>query len=386
MIVHFVRDEKIIDQVIENFERVNSGRNVFLLFREEKDQGNFVYVKQKDKVREFFFCKEDIKELMEGLGDVKGVILHSLDNEFAKVALQIEKETKIYWFMWGYDIYSLPKIKPTLFGKKTLAFLKERKKGLKFLWGIKNIDLLRALYYKAIGNKDPYSIVFKMHKRIDYCVSYMLEDFEVLNRHYPNRYKFMYATFLSLEQYIGRDFMQQEINGENVMIGNSTSPECNHLDVFEHLSGQLEGKKKVYVPLSYGIDTGYKEKVLRDGKRLLGERFSPMTNFMGKDEYIKVLLSCNVGIFYHYRQQAMGNIIAMLWLGARIYLAKKNPVYGYLKRLGIHVYILEEEFGTIGFKSLGKNLVVENRAILSREFNEEKVYNDTKKLVESFNR
>lgn len=77
----------------------------------------------------------------------------------------------------------------------------------------------------------------------------------------------------------------------------------------------------------------------------------------------------------------MGNIIAMLWLGARVYMAAANPAFQFFKRLGIHVFDLQNDFQNHGLNALTENQVATNRAVLAKAFSAEKVEQDYQNLV-----
>ena len=77
----------------------------------------------------------------------------------------------------------------------------------------------------------------------------------------------------------------------------------------------------------------------------------------------------------------MGNIIAMLWLGARVYMAGANPAFRFFKRLGIHVFDLQHDFQHHGLNALTENQVITNRTILAKAFSAEKVEQDYQNLV-----
>ena len=48
-------------------------------------------------------------------------------------------------------------------------------------------------------------------------------------------------------------------------------------------------------------------------------------------EYNKIINSCNVGIFYHDRQQSMGNIIELLLNGSKLFFKKRLHIICILK-------------------------------------------------------
>ncbi|MGH2623946.1 MAG: TDP-N-acetylfucosamine:lipid II N-acetylfucosaminyltransferase, partial [Sphingobacterium sp.] len=110
----------------------------------------------------------------------------------------------------------------------------------------------------------------------------------------------------------------------------------------------------------------------KKGYDLFGDCFTPLTSFLSRDAYLSVIKDCSVGIFYHYRQQARGNIIAMLYFGARIYLSSRNPVFNFLKDNSIYVYDFDLEFNIYLNQPLDSKLIAHNRFWLEQVFSEKK--------------
>jgi dTDP-N-acetylfucosamine:lipid II N-acetylfucosaminyltransferase len=383
MIIHFMYDEKIINQVIDNFEEANPGKNLFLVYRPQNAGNDFKYIKRPE-ARSFNPETDSISEIIAQYPQTAALICHSLTFEFAEQLIKIQGlSLKIFWLMWGFDIYSLPQIKPTLYAPFTKRYIYKVKKGTRIGWFIKQNKYLRSLFFSLSRKRNELTFIEKAHKMIDFCGTYIKEDFDVFKTIYPNsKGQFFYSTLLNLEQYIGAIFLNKEVSANNILIGNSNSEECNHIDVFHFLANKLDNNTtKVYVPLSYGSNEKYKQSVLKEGQSLLSNKFNPLLDFMSLEEYVNILSSCGVGIFYHYRQQAMGNIIAMLWLGARIYLSSKNPAYHYFKRVGIKVYNLESDFNTYKTSYLSNEDRIHNRLILKNIFSKEIVLANHKNLV-----
>ena len=94
-----------------------------------------------------------------------------------------------------------------------------------------------------------------------------------------------------------------------------------HIEVFEKLRKYRTENIKVYVPLSYGSNS-YAESVISEGKRIFGDKFYPMTKFMEKEQYFRFLMTIDVAIFANDRQQALGNIVALLYAGKKVYMRK----------------------------------------------------------------
>ena len=122
--------------------------------------------------------------------------------------------------------------------------------------------------------------------------TYLKEDFLIFSKYYPNHLRFIYCPFSTLEQYIAGIKVNLVESPINILVGNSNSPESNHLDVFHKINHtRLPEKTKIFTPLSYGDDDDYKEKILSHGKYLLDTKFVPLIDFMERSEYISMLTS-----------------------------------------------------------------------------------------------
>ena len=128
---------------------------------------------------------------------------------------------------------------------------------------------------------------------------------------------------------------------KRILVGNSATKENHHVEVFKLLK-RFEGENvKVFVPLSYG-NMKYKEEVIKKGKEILGDTFVPIEDYMEKKEYYKLLSSMDVGIFNNDRQQAMGNINAMLRMGKKLYLRKGTAMWENYLTTGVVISNIEE--------------------------------------------
>lgn len=384
MVLHFVTDEKVTDQIIENFERLNK-TCYFLVFLDD-DQKSYQFIKSKSsKIIDFNLEKNDIMEFVDKYNP-EAILLHSLQLDFAKAILDINKEITIAWYPWGFDIYGLPKIKPKTYARLTNNFL--LKANPKLFWSRKVLkhSKLRKLYFRLnSAEENRYHIIFRAIKKIKYFASYIEEDFQIFSKAYPNSLHYIYSPFSTLSQYLaGNDEIELNDKAQHIIIGNSNTPESNHLDVFEKIAPTIDKEVvKVYVPLSYGGEVNYRNAVLTHGKQKLGAAFKPLLDFMNREDYILMLTMCSTGIFYHYRQQAMGNVIAMLFMGARIYMSSKNPAFSFFTKNGIRVFDFDFDFELYKNTKLESNIVINNRKILNSMFNEEKVLKDLETFIKT---
>lgn len=379
MILHFLLDEKIAEQIISNFEGISSNNKYLVFIKEAK---KFEHIRDSHQnILLFEYENHNINQIVRELKP-SGIILHAFHLEFAKTILELKYELKIAWVAWGFDIYGLPRIKQNIYAPLTNDYLNRKNKFLSLKRKLLANNFLRPIFYFVSKQEDRYTIIFKSLKKVNYLSTYLEEDYIYFSKNYPNKLGFVNCTFTSINQYLaGSKDVYNFTDASNIIIGNSNTPESNHLDILAKLKYEKLNSTKVFVPLSYGINDDYKEHVIKEGERCLGDRFEPILDFMEKQQYLDILKSCSIGIFYHYRQQAMGNIIAMLFLGARIYMYAKSPVYQFLKRNRINVFDFDKDYDVFNNQKLSQSEVVENREILNKLFNKDKVNYELSNLL-----
>lgn len=188
----------------------------------------------------------------------------------------------------------------------------------------------------------------------------------------------------SLEESLVKNFINQKVSGSAVLVGNSASYTNNHLEVLDLLRNlPVMSSLKVIAPLSYGDDCCL-EAVLAKGKQCLGERFEPVTDFMSIDDYVALLKQCGFAVMNHKRQQALGNIVIMLYLGARIFLREDNPVYQMFKQEGAVLNSIAElkTQPELLQTPLAEKEIETNIAVLYKHWSKKAIDQKTKNLVE----
>lgn len=378
-ILHLIPDEKITDDIISNFDEI-SDDNIFLILGDKKNKkytqitkSNIIWVTELE-LKEYYIPD-----------DLMGLVVHGLNSSFAEIILRIRPAIKIAWYVWGYDVYHLPKINDLLYAKLTLKYLKNQELRYFLNLRIKKNSFIRKLYFKLISKDvDTYDLYEKAHKRINYFCTYIIDDYKFFKKYYPNKINYLETGYFSINQYLNNiNNLSYDKNRKSILIGNSNSIENNHLDIFYKLKNfnELFFEKALITPLNYGSNNNYKNVVIEEGVKLFGNSFYPLLEFMKKEEYIELLKTCSCAIFYHYRQQAMGNIFALLYLGCRIYLSNLNPAYNYLKRIGIIVFDFDNDFDRYKNSQLEDNFVLQNQKILKNLFSEDAIRLQTQRVI-----
>jgi dTDP-N-acetylfucosamine:lipid II N-acetylfucosaminyltransferase len=376
MILHIVIDDKFIDAAYRIFEQACPGNNEFLLVTNAK---KFQYIK-KTPIRTMkkieFFSHNFAKTLVQ----YEMVILHWLDEKKLQLIAKAPVSVKFVWIGWGGDYYDrlvenhnqlLPRTK-TIFDAH--VFIKKKSLGIKIL------NIVRNLIYKTINTADRSNLL-RLVNRIDYFCPVLIEDYCLVVKSVPNfKPKYLSWNCGTLEDDLIRGFENSLFTSNNILIGNSATYSNNHLDIFEKLLAIKTDERLIICPLSYGDLPIYRDAVIEHGNLYWGDKFVPMVDFIPIENYIELISSCSVVIMNHLRQQAVGNIVSMMYLGAKIFLNNQNPVYQFFKKTGAYIYSIESLNQEINLE-LSQSQVEHNRNILRRHWGRDVILAKTKALI-----
>lgn len=158
-----------------------------------------------------------------------------------------------------------------------------------------------------------------------------------------------------------------------IIIGNSATKTNGHMEVFELLHAINLENVEIICPLSYG-DMDYQKKVIEKGREIFGDSFKPIIEYMSYDQYNKLLLSCDVGIYNNNRQQGLGNISAMTNMGKKVFIRKDTPMWESFKKYG---YIMNDisELASMSIEEIfdwPSSMIQENFNAIERKKNDVK--------------
>lgn len=368
MILHLLFDSKFGEYAIRQFSDSIMCSDFVLV----TGSNNQVNSEQYRNVRIIKEDEEEFSSLLCQLGDYKAIVLHGLFYPWQeRVLTAVPHHVKVAWVFWGGDLY----------GRKDMekCFLSVSSRRLLSIQNIK-----RAFRGRTVFSK--YEIPLDLIKRIDYCLTDIPEDFAFAKSYLKSDIQELWYNYYSIEETIG-DLVDSKCDGNNVMVGNSCSLTCNHLDGLKMVRKlKLPAKAKVYVPLSYG-EAWLKKAVSKWGSLLLGDRFTPLMSFLPRDKYNMIIKSCSIVIMPHYRPQAFGNILTALWLGSRVFLSERNKLFSFFKRIGTIVFSIEHDLSSSGIV-LGPLSEVErkqNRDAISSLYRKEVMYTKNLQIVSVLN-
>jgi dTDP-N-acetylfucosamine:lipid II N-acetylfucosaminyltransferase len=366
-----VYDSPFMKSSISIFERAYSGQNQYLLISDSNKA--YDYTSFKDLSFLFLNTIDSKKFLNRNEEIFKIIIFHGLNSLNIDLAYGIKNYDKCIWLFWGGEIYNNPLInKKEIYGFLTKKAIKNSSKNFKeIVVRTARIFFFYPMIYHKLKRVIPNFKHLGVPFQEDYCeISSMVK--------FKGDLSFFQYSYYPLE-FVFSDFNNCESNGINILVGNSSTPENNHLEIFEILYQADLKNRNIITILSYG-DVKYKNFILKEGEKILQKNFRPITEFIPLTEYNTLLKSCNIAILNHYRQQGMGNVISLLWMGTKLFLSEKNTIYLFLKRKNIIIYSVEELKEDFSLLDLPLNdlEIVHNRNILFSEFSYNTILNNLK--------
>jgi len=227
-------------------------------------------------------------------------------------------------------------------------------------------------------------------KNIGYLITYMPKQIEYVREHYKAKGQYIDCLFYpdgiyqkKLTELLKNSGIRTNLAEKKIriLVGNSATETNRHEIVFYKVKQYIDTRDiplssiEIIVPLSYG-DIYYREKILKIGFELFGDSFNPLINFLKYEEYLKILLTIDIAIFYHNRQQGLGNLIQLLGMGKKVYLNKETPQWSLFESLGVRVFDFDTEF------NLEIEEIPENSKIIEKEFTVQKVIEGWKRILE----
>jgi dTDP-N-acetylfucosamine:lipid II N-acetylfucosaminyltransferase len=277
-------------------------------------------------------------KVLEIINSAHIVFYYLLDNHKASLILDSSGHAIHSWCFYGAEIYQqTPLFRDMLYGPVTR----------KYLWLLPEIKyrvLLRSWYFRIFKReKPPVELLQQAIKKISGILWYVPEEIAFINSRIklPPWYNFQFFSFSDI---IPDPEARCQAIHQKILIGNSATIENNHLDVLEVLQKVKNQSYSVSLPMTYGLFPRYKALVKRQFSKALKERAFFLENHMPLEQYYSFLAEHPTAVFLHHRQQALGNVLYMLYIGAKVYLSRDNIIIQWLRNNQVRVFIFEDDF------------------------------------------
>lgn len=295
MNIHLIEKQKFTDKLIELIEsKYPESSNIIYTY----DAGEKFECKKSQCVKEIKKLKEIDFSLMH---DDDKFFVHAFYNlsvlRFLFSNLHKFKRNQLVLICWGADIYDQRLLlENSGFQPRTRFYEMLKKRIIKscnvfMTFACADIKIIRQ-YYGGSG-----------------------EQFDCL---YPSNID---IGFL--------DKIKADSNNDGIvriLLGNSATRTNQHIQALDSMSNYKDENIEILCPLSYG-DKEYAQIVIEYGRKIFGNKFKPILDYMSPEEYTKLLNSVQVAVFNHNRQQGTGNIEILSYLGKKLFIRSDTTTW-----------------------------------------------------------
>lgn len=265
-------------------------------------------------------------ELYRLINGSKQIYIHYLFDFIAEFfeSIQFGKQ-KLFWILWGADLYSY--IDLPVYDSETVNYFENK-------LNLNDQVSKKVLFYKK-----------SLISRLEGILTWNIGDFELLVKNFSSNARQMHFYYPSVVDFNTLESVLLEHQSTikekvSILVGNSGTPTNNHVSIFRTLQKYVTEIDKVIVPLSYG-DKNYIQKISELGKKMFGDKFKPLFEFLPGKDYAKIVDSCDLVFMNHWRQQAVGNTVVSLYLGKSVFLSEKSTTYKTFNKQGFKLFSIE---------------------------------------------
>lgn len=326
MILHVIQDSEygndFIQFLYENYDR----KDHFVYVIKNED-----HLSMEDKYNEMwdYLCKENFSCFARKSKKAEKIIIHGF---------------------FDYIMYKWLFLHPL-----------QRRKTVISIWGGDLYSHYDRLQDPLLSNRILEIVKMYLFRKIKLFLNDMAEDYFVLKKWYHVKGKSIHVIYPSS---VDMDFLQTVADQKNrnpvvskvkrVLMGNSATKTNLHFETLELLKKYKHSDMEIYCPLSYG-DHAYAKKVVAKGKEIFGEKFIPILEYMTPDDYGKLLSTMDIAIFNNNRQQAMGNIAILAYMGAKLFLRDDTTMWEQYVKKGDCGFHNVSDIALLSFEEFAQN-------------------------------
>ena len=195
MVLHVLSDDKFTNYVIKQFSDSRMNSDIVVII-----SGGGQKIIKRENVRIINYPSSEFSDILHQLKKYSGVVLHGLFWPYMEEIIKKAPEhLKIAWYFWGGEIYSHKNIMMSFLAPIT-----------KFLYILQS-------YKKLKKHSNNWQLPIELYKRINYCLTSELEEYEYAKEYTKSNMDFLWYTCYSLEETIG-DLINCRCKGENTLL------------------------------------------------------------------------------------------------------------------------------------------------------------------------
>jgi len=354
----------VLNITVERFAKANRLKNNVFINLNNKT------LYKNDKVLYLRKHLYSFKKAAFQFSQARTVTFYPLDESGAWFLAELRKLQpfiEVRWVFWSYEFYHRPERRFLLLESFSKEYCKRSE-------GIAN-KMYRtiALIAKKIARYPFYNsnLLNSAYRQVNTFFSFLPEDYKNVFREVENPsciYKPI--SFLSTDQMIN-DVKPLKL-GLKIIVGHAATPTANHAEVFRQLS-KIEIENPILLPLEYG-ENKYKKELKKLATKYFSARVAFLEKRMRLSHYYQQLSDVGFAIFNFRWQEALGNILFLLWNGAKVFLRRESSVYCQLSAWGLTVFSVSDDVNRFELTHLLPfEEASNNKKIIEELFSEKKV-------------
>lgn len=369
-ILHLIVDHQVIARTLGIYEKVFPQCNDVLVFD----------WKPKDPIKhlgKYFNCPIVSHDNGGEYGksfDFTGIthiIAHYLTMDMIDFIKSAPADIHVCWEIYGADLYNQFLIEygydiyytsPRKYGKYSVleTYFNPIFKALLYLKGVK--------YVFSSQRKRQFEYIINRVDSLQYCCKYDASFIEKYsNRNIHNYEIFNYSLTEVLSDLKDCDFFE----GKDILIGNSASLTNNHLYILKFIKNiTLPEDASIIMPLSYGGNQRYINDVISAYSSNLSNNIIVYKDYMPLHEYNKTFTRLRAMVLSAWRQESQGTAIMGFYMGIKVFMSKKSPLYKWFHDCGFIVFPIEDATKEDFVTSLKHEEKVHNREIVLQRYDD----------------
>lgn len=311
-IVHIMHHDKFSKPFVDLLNRNFDKNDHLILCQKVQDEASAPF-----PVGENVMNYNDIHLIDLSSPKIEKIICHSLFS--AGIVSKLYKENfllkKAYWVIWSGDLYSARR-------NKQNDYVRKHFKGY---WG--DID----------------------------------KDYAIAKYHMEGRFLKMFYNFPISKTMLDIASMEKKRKCVRIQINNSCDEST--LEVLDMLSKFSGENIEITTILSYWKFT-FKNDIIAKGKKLFGDKFSFLDIMLPPEKYAAFLAQNDILILNQPVQRGVGNTLASVYLGTKVFIHEESSTYSYFNKDGIKIFSTQsikdmnfDEFKSYPEKNISQNNV-----------------------------
>lgn len=370
-ILHLIIDHQVVERTMGIYEKVFPGCNDFVIIDLYQSP-----IKHLSRLKE-------MKLINRGMGLKEGksfdfspyshIVAHFMSMDSIDFIKSVPDNIHVCWEIYGWDLYD-----QFLVDKGIRLYYTNKYKYSKYFlfhtYAAGFIDFIHYLkgdkYCLKYQKRKQFKYIINRVDSIQYCCKYdavYVENFS--SREIPSYEIFNYALSIVLGDLKDCTFYE----GRNIMIGNSASFSNNHLYVLDHIKElKVPSGLKIILPLSYGGIPQYSKEIVDKYTEVFSNNnITILKDYLPIHEYNQILASLNSIVLSAWRQESQGTAIMGFYLGIKVVMSERSPLYKWFKEIGFIVFTIENINIDDLFTPLSMSDKKHNRNIVIERYSDE---------------